>query len=94
MLKVQALNRHQICSWKVEVSNMIVPIIFPKFKAVMLINNINDVIYESLFIIIFQEGKYINEKKDRVTMMHIENFIKPLYLVFPTDSFNFFFTSI
>ena len=41
-----------------------------------------------------QEGKYINEKKDRVTMMQIENFIKPLYLVFPTDSFNFFFTSI
>ena len=39
---------------------------------------------------IFQEGKYTNEKKDRVTMMHIENFIKPLYLVFLTDSFNLF----
>ena len=48
----------------------------------------------SLFIIIFQEGKYTNEKKDRVTMMHIENFIKPLYSVFPTDSFNLFFTYI
>ena len=45
--------------------------------------------YMSLFIIIFQKGKYINEKKDRVTMMHIENFIKPLYRVFPTDLFNF-----
>ena len=39
----------------------------------------------SLFIIIFQEGKYINEKKDRVKVMHIENFTKPLYQVFPTD---------
>ena len=37
---------------------------------------------------IFQKGKYINEKKDRVTVMHIENFTKPLYGVFPTDSFN------
>ena len=44
--------------------------------------------YMSLFIIIFQKGKYINEKKDRVTVMHIENFTKPLYGVFPTDSFN------
>ena len=41
--------------------------------------------YMSLFIIIFQKGKYINEKKDRVTVMHIENFTKPLYQVFPTD---------
>ena len=41
--------------------------------------------YMSLFIIIFQKGKYINEKKDRVMVMHIENFTKPLYQVFPTD---------
>ena len=47
--------------------------------------------YMSLFIIIFQKGKYINEKKDRVMVMHIENFTKPLYQVFPTDSFNFLF---
>ena len=48
--------------------------------------------YMSLFIIIFQKGKYINEKKDRVMVMHIENFTKPLYQVFPTDLFenNFF----
>ena len=45
----------------------------------------------SLFIIIFHKGKYINEKKDRVTVMHIENFTKPLYWVFPTDSFNWSF---
>ena len=45
----------------------------------------------SLFIIIFQKGKYINEKKDRVKVMHIENFTKPLYWVFPTDSLNWFF---
>ena len=38
---------------------------------------------------IFQKGKYINEKKDRVKVMHIENFTKPLYRVFPTDSFDF-----
>ena len=44
----------------------------------------------SLFIIIFHKGKYINEKKDRVTVMHIENFTKPLYLVFPTDLLIFF----
>ena len=46
--------------------------------------------YMSLFIIIFQKGKYINEKKDRVKVMHIENFTKPLYQVFPTDLFNFY----
>ena len=39
----------------------------------------------SLFIIIFFEGEYANEKKDRVMVMHIENFTKPLYWVFPTD---------
>ena len=39
----------------------------------------------SLFIIIFQQGKYANEKKDRVMVMHVENFTKPLYQVFPTD---------
>ena len=32
-----------------------------------------------LLIIVFHEGKYINEKKDRVTVMHIENFTKPHY---------------
>ena len=39
----------------------------------------------SLFIIIFFEGEYANEKKDRVMVMHIENFTKPLYWVFLTD---------
>jgi hypothetical protein len=43
-----------------------------------------------LFINVFQEGKYINEKKDRVMVMHIENFTKPLYQVFPTDQFLFY----
>ena len=38
----------------------------------------------SLFIIVFHKGKYINEKKDRVMVMHIENFTKLLYGVFPT----------
>ena len=45
--------------------------------------NYNDLI--SLFISLFQEGKYANEKKDRVMVMNIENFTKPLYQVFPTD---------
>ena len=45
----------------------------------------------SLFISLFHKGKYVNEKKDRVMVMHIENFTKPLYQVFPTDSFNFLF---
>ena len=44
----------------------------------------------SLFIIVFHKGKYINEKKDRVMVMYIENFTKPLYRVFPTDYFTFF----
>ena len=35
----------------------------------------------SLFISLFQEGKYVNEKKDRVMVMHIENFTKPLFQV-------------
>ena len=30
------------------------------------------------FITIFHKGKYINEKEDRVMVMHIENFTKPL----------------
>ena len=38
-----------------------------------------------LFITIFHKGKYINEKKDRVMVMHIENFTKPLYQVFQID---------
>jgi hypothetical protein len=42
-----------------------------------------------LFITVFHKGKYINEKKDRVMVMHIENFTKPLYQVFQktNDSF-------
>ena len=44
----------------------------------------------SLFITVFQKGKYINEKKYRVMVKQIENFTKPLYRVFPEDcSFNF-----
>ena len=43
----------------------------------------------SLFINVFHKGKYVNEKKDRGTVMHIENFIKPLYRVFLTDLFLF-----
>jgi hypothetical protein len=43
-----------------------------------------------LFITIFHNGKYSNEKKDRVMVMHIENFTKPLYQVFPTDQFLFY----
>ena len=43
---------------------------------------------KSLFINEFisrktQQVEFINEKKDRVTMKNIENFIKPLYQVFP-----------
>ena len=44
---------------------------------------------KSLFIDEFKEDitghkvKFINEKKDRVTVLHIENLTKPLYLVFP-----------
>ena len=43
---------------------------------------------KSLFINEFlskasQQVEFINEKNDRVRMMHIENFIKPLYQVFP-----------
>ena len=39
---------------------------------------------KSLFIDEFKEEqvkkvKFINEKKDRVTVLHIENFTKPLY---------------
>ena len=39
---------------------------------------------KSLFIDEFKEKqvnkvKFINEKKDRVTVLHIENFTKPLY---------------
>ena len=45
----------------------------------------------SLFISVFQKGKYINEKKDRVRVMQIENFTKPLYQVFPTDLLSFKF---
>ena len=30
-----------------------------------------------------QKVKFINEKKDRVMVLHIENFTKPLYQVFP-----------
>ena len=48
----------------------------------LLISYINKI---SLFIIVFHKGKYFNEKKDRVMVMHIENFTKPLYQVFPTD---------
>ena len=44
----------------------------------------------SLFIIVFHKGKFTNEKKDRVMVMYIENFTKPLYRVFPTDYFTFF----
>ena len=43
-----------------------------------------------LFIIAFHKGKYINEKKDRVMVMHIENFTKPLYQVFPKDQWFIF----
>ena len=39
----------------------------------------------SLFIIVFHKVKYINEKKDRVMVMHIENFTKPLFLVVLID---------
>ena len=35
--------------------------------------------YISLFISVFHKGKYVNEKKDRVRVMHIENITKPLY---------------
>ena len=45
----------------------------------------------SLFIIIFFEGEYANEKKDRVMVMHIENFTKPLYQL-PGSAFVFFLT--
>ena len=44
---------------------------------------------KSLFIDEFKEDintpkvKFINEKKDRVTVLHIENLTKPLYQVFP-----------
>ena len=43
---------------------------------------------KSLFINEFisrksQQVEFINEEKDRVTMKNIENFIKPLYQVFP-----------
>ena len=33
----------------------------------------------SLFISVFHQGKYVNEKKDKVREMHIENITKPLY---------------
>ena len=44
---------------------------------------------KSLFIDEFKEDmkshkvKFINEKKDRVMVLHIENLTKPLYRVFP-----------
>ena len=41
----------------------------------------------SLFISLFHKGKYANEKKDGIKVMHIENFTKPFYRVFPTDLF-------
>ena len=34
---------------------------------------------------VFLKGKYFNEKKDRVIVMQIENFTKPLYQVFLKD---------
>ena len=40
-----------------------------------------------LFIIVFQKGKYNNEKKNRVMVMHIKNFTKPLHQLFPRDQF-------
>ena len=30
---------------------------------------------------VYTQGLYINERKGRVTVMHIENFTRPLYLV-------------
>ena len=54
---------------------------------------------QALFIGEFKEDmkihkvKFINEKKDRVMVLHIENLTKPLYRVFPKrlGSFSFYF---
>ena len=42
----------------------------------------------------YQQVKFINEKKGRVMVLHIENFTKPLYWVFPKrlySDFSFLF---
>ena len=54
---------------------------------------------QALFIGEFKEDmkihkvKFINERKDRVMVLHIENLTKPLYRVFPKrlGSFSFYF---
>ena len=48
-------------------------------------------LYNSLFISVFHQEKNINEKKDRVMVMHIENITKPLYRVFQMTVITQFF---
>ena len=44
--------------------------------------------------LIYFTGKYIIEMKDRVTVMKIENFTKPLYQVILKDKVNINLTSL
>ena len=54
-----------------------------------MLNQIKNKLDKSLFIDEFKEDmkshkvKFINEKKGRVTVLHIENLTRPLYQVFP-----------
>ena len=55
------------------------------------IEKINDFFYISNstedFSFVYTPGIYINEGKDRVTVLHIENLTKPLYLVPGSSSY-------
>ena len=80
------------CSLKKKFCQMIDEIKFNKrhiLKSALFFNKISFKLIKSLFIDEFKEDikthkvKFINEKKDRVTVLHIENLTKPLYQVFP-----------